>query len=363
MTQTSLIKALSLQWDLRLGPFRAFFVTSERDIQKCMSFAGPGWSKDNLEEKQYAACEDTRTGEMVACLYLEDALELLEIPTKNKTFSLHLFEEEDLERIAILSQLSIHSTTQQSAIAQVLIGHCFIETLKAGGQAVLIPCDVGYFSMYKRFGMRPIGALRKSSESVPFIPMIFLPDQEYLSLIHSPVFDLFRRGNFPAFHSFCQWYYKLVRENSELQIGAAFYPENVEDFEGHQIITEGLSSEGRDIFLSKAMVVKCREGEVLITENDVGKSFGFIQKGIVKVLIGGKTIVMLGEGDIFGEIAFILNSKRSAEVISGSPDTEVVLFNISAINALETDADRLVIWQNLARVLAQRVVLTNRLLG
>ena len=110
------------------------------------------------------------------------------------------------------------------------------------------------------------------------------------------------------------------------------------------------------------MVIKCREGEVLITENDGGKSFGFIQKGIVKVLIGSKTIVMLGEGDIFGEIAYILNTKRTAQVIAASPDTEIVLFSDSAINSLENNEDRAVVWRNLARVLAQRVVLTNKLL-
>ena len=81
------------------------------------------------------------------------------------------------------------------------------------------------------------------------------------------------------------------------------------------------------------------------------------------MVIGGKTLVLLGEGDIFGELAFILNSKRTAEVIAASPDTEIVLFNISALDSLENEADKVVIWQNLSRVLAQKVVLTNRLLG
>ena len=101
---------------------------------------------------------------------------------------------------------------------------------------------------------------------------------------------------------------------------------------------------------------------MLITENDGGKAFGFVRKGLVKVVIGGKTVVLLGEGDIFGEIAFILHTRRSARVVAASPDTEVVLFSESALNDLEKDADRAIIWRNLARVLAQRVVVTNKLL-
>ncbi len=200
---------------------------------------------------------------------------------------------------------------------------------------MIIPCDIGFFSIYKRFGLRPIGSLRNDTRNGHSIPMIFLPDWEYLSLIHSPVLDLVRGSNFPAYQSICQWYYKLVRENSELQIGSAFHPEQEEDFEKHHALTEGLSAEGFEQFLSSAMVVKCREGEVLITENDAGKALGYIQKGIVQVVIGGKTVVMLSEGDIFGEIAFILGTKRSAKVVAAGPDTEIVLFSAKAIHSLK----------------------------
>ena len=367
MTQTSLIEKLSVQWDLRLGPYRGYFPESKKTIRECARMIGLGEIEPQQPigkdfPKQFAVCEDTRTNQIVACLYLSDVVDLSEDPQKREAYNLSLFREEWLSEMAALSPVFFRTNEQQTLISQVLISHCFIEILKAGGQALVIPCDIGFFSIYKRFGLRPIGSLRNDLGDGHSIPMIFLPDWEYLSLIYSPVLDLFQSSHFPPYQDICHWYYQLVREHSELQIGSAFYPEQEEDFEKHHALTEGLSPEGLEIFLGNAMVVKCREGEILITEHDHGKAMGYIQKGIVQVVIGGKTVVLLSEGDIFGEIAFILGSKRSAQVVAAGPDTEIVLFSGRTVDSLN-DTDKMVVWRNLSRVLAQRLVLTNRLLG
>ncbi len=369
MQRPSLISALSLQWDLWIGQYRAFFPTNKEDIRECAQLTKEAGIVDGMAEEKslrelptrLAACHDTRKGSLIASLRLADAAGVKAVPGKVEQYQLGLFDEQRLSRIAILLQFAIHPDHQKSQAAMVLLSHCIIEVLKVGGEAVIMSCDPGHYSIYKRLGMRPIGPLSKTTEGLFRIPMIFLPDQDYLSIIHSPILPLLRGVDFESYQALCQWYYQLVRDNSALQVGAAYYP-NEEDFEGHHNITVGLSEEGREAFLKNALVIHCREDEVLITENDGGKAFGFVRKGLVKVVIGGKTVVLLGEGDIFGEIAFILHTRRSARVMAASPDTEVVLFSESALNDLEKDADRAIIWRNLARVLAQRVVVTNKLL-
>ena len=357
--KNSLINNLSLQWDLRMGPYRAFFSREERYIKICQEIIGRPCEDTGL----FAICQDTHSGEIVACLWLEDAIKMLDYANKRDAFNIASLGKERLSKMITMSDLSYVSTTDISLISQVLISHCFIEVLKIGGQGLLSDCDVGYFSMYKRLGMRPIGTLYKATSGRHFIPMIFHPDEDYLTLINSPILNILRGINFEPYRAICHWYYKLVRDNSDLQVGSAYYSEAALEFEGHHTITEGLSNEGRETLLKNAMVVNCREGEVLIAEMDGGKYFGFIQKGVIKVVIGGKTVVLLTQGDIFGEIGFILNTKRSAEVIAVSADTEVVLFGANAIENLKNEKDKTVIWSNLAKVLAQRVVLTNKMLG
>jgi hypothetical protein len=250
----------------------------------------------------------------------------------------------------------------KSAAPTVLLCHCIVEVLKAGGKGIVIPCALEHYSAFKRVGFRPVGALQETADGHHVIPMVCMPDEEYLTIIHSPLLPYLRELDFSAYQDLVDWYYRLVRENKALQTGSAYYPEEKKGVGRYPAITEGLSASGRDTFLRDAMVVRCRPGEILINENDGGRAFGYVRKGLVQVVIGGKTVISLGEGDIFGEIAFILRSRRTAEVVAASPGTEVVLFNESAVDRLRTDADRRAIWQNLARVLAQRLVVTNNLL-
>lgn len=356
----NLVKKLSLQWDLWIGQFRAFFPTEKEDIKACRAVIGKA-DKYSSITSQLAACQDTHSGEIIACMRLVNALDIKnELPREQAAY-LNLFGDERLEGMAFFNSISIASSYLKTSAPQILISHCFIEILKAGGQAVLMSCDPGHFSIYKRIGLRPVGALQKTGNGELEIPMIFLPDQEYLSIIHSPVLPLLRGIQFEHYKPLVQWYYQLVRESEDMPISSAFYTKE-EEFGGHENITKGLSEEGKESFLTNAMKVHCKKDEVLITENDAGKSFGYVSKGVVKVMIGNRTIVLLGEGDIFGEIAFILGSKRTAQVVAGSDDTEVVLFSESAINQLDDESDRTTIWKNLAKILAQRVVLTNRLL-
>lgn len=356
-----LIKRISLQWDLWIGPYRAFFVTEELDRAACVQLLGySGSAAPAAPPSQLVACMDTRKGEIVACLLLSDVQSAL-VSSTDQPFS-HI-KEEYLPKLAMLSQLSFNNSYLDTPAVPVLLSHCFVEVLKSGGLALLMSCDPGHYSIYKRLGMRPIGALQKSGEGDFQIPMIGLPDIDYLSIIHSPLLPMLRGIQFERYQEICDWYYHLVRTHKELQAGAAFYPEDEKNFQRHHLITEGLSETGRAALLKDALVINCEEDEVLISENDGGKAFGYVRKGLVRVVINGQTVVLLGEGDIFGEIAFILHTKRSARVVAASPETEVVLFKESAISSLASEADRSVIWRNLARVLAQRVVMTNKMLS
>lgn len=357
---SNLISKISLQWDLWIGQFRAFFPTEEGDLKACYKIIGKE-SKKAMAPSQIAACQDTHSGEIIACMRLINALDIRKTLSESEGSYMDYFGEERLAEMAFFNSVSIAPAYLKTPAPQVLISHCFIEILKAGGQAILMSCDPGHFSIYKRIGLRPVGALQKSDNGDLEIPMVFLPDLEYLSIIHSPVLPLLRGMYFDKYKPLVQWYYQMVRENEDMPISSAFYAKE-EEFGGHDNITEGISEEGKENFLSNAMKVHCKKDEVLITENDAGKSFGYVRKGVVKVMIGSRTVVLLGEGDIFGEIAFILGTKRTAQVVAASDDTEVVLFSESAINRLNNEIDKTIIWKNLAKVLAQRVVLTNRLL-
>ena len=123
-----------------------------------------------------------------------------------------------------------------------------------------------------------------------------------------------------------------------------------------EFLTAGISKEARKVFLKNAVQIKCQLNDVIIAEDDGGKSIGIVKDGSINVVKGGETIVELQKGDVFGEIAFVLNSKRTATLTAAEEDTEVVLFSVSAIKRLESDSDKIIVWQNLAKILAERLV-------
>ena len=111
------------------------------------------------------------------------------------------------------------------------------------------------------------------------------------------------------------------------------------------------------------MTIKCNLDDVLAVEHDGGKALGIVRRGMVKVIKGDKTVALLGEGDVFGEIASILNMNRSANLVAATSDTEVLLFSVSAIKRLKDQSDKTIIWQNLAIILARKVLETTNLLS
>lgn len=82
---------------------------------------------------------------------------------------------------------------------------------------------------------------------------------------------------------------------------------------------------------------------------------------MVKVVIDGKAHVRLQPGELFGEIAFVLDTRRTASLIAAAPDTRILLFSTSAYQRLEEESDKATLWRNLAQVLAQRVLVNNKL--
>ncbi|EKD41724.1 MAG: hypothetical protein ACD_73C00558G0001 [uncultured bacterium] len=121
------------------------------------------------------------------------------------------------------------------------------------------------------------------------------------------------------------------------------------------LLTAKLSHEGKKTIYDRAIVIQCREGEKIIAADGGEKTIGIVRKGLVEIRKKNQKVALLAEGDIFGEIAFILNIPRTADVIAVMPETEVVFLSLSMINRLTNMKDQTQIWKNLAQIIAYRL--------
>ena len=103
------------------------------------------------------------------------------------------------------------------------------------------------------------------------------------------------------------------------------------------------------------------QGEVIFEEGDIGNSMMVITSGEVRIsqTSGGKdeeALIILKEGDVFGEMALIENLPRSATTIA---HTNVIILQISCTDFLEyiqKDSENGVkILLRLAKVLSSRL--------
>ena len=67
-------------------------------------------------------------------------------------------------------------------------------------------------------------------------------------------------------------------------------------------------------------------GDTIFREGDPGTEFYVVQRGRVRILSGNRLLETLGENEIFGEMALIDSSPRSATVVA---DTDVTVAPIT----------------------------------
>ena len=81
-----------------------------------------------------------------------------------------------------------------------------------------------------------------------------------------------------------------------------------------------------DIFKNESEPVHIPSGETIFLEGQPGDFLYAIVAGEVEIKKGDKVLALLGEGEIFGEMAILDNSPRSASAIAKT-DCKVVRVN------------------------------------
>jgi CRP-like cAMP-binding protein len=73
---------------------------------------------------------------------------------------------------------------------------------------------------------------------------------------------------------------------------------------------------------------KFKKGEIVLKEGDVSDEIYFIVNGNCNVVVGRKVVGKLGSQQVFGEIASLVNSPRTATVRS-TEDTLTIVFKLA----------------------------------
>jgi CRP/FNR family cyclic AMP-dependent transcriptional regulator len=98
------------------------------------------------------------------------------------------------------------------------------------------------------------------------------------------------------------------------------------------------------------------EGDEIFHEGDPGDTLYFVIDGKVRIHTGGEDLAVLGERQVFGEMALLDSEPRSA---SATAQSSVVLLKILRDDFHEILAEKAEIAQGIIKVLTRRLRTTN----
>lgn len=88
---------------------------------------------------------------------------------------------------------------------------------------------------------------------------------------------------------------------------------------------KGLKKKELALIAQQADELDVKPGTVLAREGEFGHEFFIIESGTATVTKGGESVVALGRGDFFGELALLEEERRTATVTANTPMTVIVM--------------------------------------
>ena len=302
------------------------------------------------------AVRDTKKDQVVGCVRLTTADQLAAIPDSRAEYHLDRFPPALLKRTQVFTRLAILPTYRKTAASLVLLRKLYEDAMASGMLASLQSCEPGLYPGYLRLGFRPLGGVHQGAWGGYRIPMVaILHDIEHGQRVRSPMLPLLTHATPPLPQDAVQWYRAFEAREGPIDPGVAFFADDAAREVVHAQLTRGLTAAGRAALLRNAIEVKCAHRDTVLSAGDGGRNMGFVLRGVVQVEDGQRVVAVLGEGELFGEMAVVLDTTRTANVVAVGDDTRVLMLSQTCLDRLKNPADVTQVWRNLARVLATRL--------
>jgi len=119
-------------------------------------------------------------------------------------------------------------------------------------------------------------------------------------------------------------------------------------------------SEIRDC-ISRSTIIECAAGDRVLKEGGSSRNLFLLLDGILLVRHEGRLLNVLGPGDVFGEMAFLLGLPRQTDVYAATPDVKILSLSDGMLRKLMDEAPPLAakLLFNIARMLCGRLIKAN----
>jgi hypothetical protein len=272
-------------------------------------------------------------------------------------------------RIFVLSRIAVLPEYRCSSAPLDLISAAVEFAVQSGFLLCFCPCQPILLDLYLRLGFRTYTTTYNHPQAGLVVPLILIAGEvEHFQTVHSPLLPLLR---------------KTAMEPSLAMRLAPFVPETItvqtvssdkeatlwtRDFEKAQggehraTVFDGFSDADKARLLAGARIISCEKGDLVIRRGGADRSLFIILSGAVEIRLGEHLLDIENEGDVIGEIAFLLERSRTADVFSATYDVKVLCLTEDVLKDLGARDPELTakLYLNLARILCQKLINLHR---
>ena len=123
-------------------------------------------------------------------------------------------------------------------------------------------------------------------------------------------------------------------------------------------IFEGFTDDEAQRCIARSTILKCAAGDRLLKRGGTARNIFVVLDGMLEVRDGNTIVNVLGAGDAFGELAFILEQPRAFDVDSATDDTRVLSLSEGALRKMIAEDASLAakLLLNLAKLLCVKLI-------
>lgn len=284
-------------------------------------------------------------------------------------FSIDLFQDFPIESISITSRLVVHKDWRGSAALGYLFNHGYSLSRARGCRINFCHCAPALVRLYEQVGYRRYADAIVDPDVGSHLPLVMLTeDVDHLKRVGSPLLRIARRldnsGAPPDWFSKHFPEYSLGGARTGLCSDEFIHCLAEQLFETEIGLFRGLHVDDTKRFIQASTVLKCKAGDYIVRRGEVGNEMFLILSGAAEVRRDIEqrqyTITTLGQGQVFGEMAFVSSRPRSASIVAITEMEILVLSQRSLHKLMKTIPETIIqVLLNLSVTLCERLILSN----
>ncbi|MDY7226070.1 GNAT family N-acetyltransferase [Hyalangium rubrum] len=284
--------------------------------------------------------------------------------TLAKRFELERFVPQvPVEQVCFVGRFMVRRDMRGTAVPYRLIQESIRFQLERGMELTLCDCQPHLLNLYTSLGFRPYLGTYDDPEFGVMVPLVLvLRDREHLEWVGSPLRALLP-SDAPASEVPARVAPLLEQARGVLSQEASDPDQYWREVHGllgrsRPQVFSGLSEPELQAVLASSHVIECAPGDCLIRRGQVARTVFVVLSGTLEVRDGERVVAVVSEGEVLGEVAFLLSTPRISDVYATGAGARLLCLSEKSLRGLIDSSSRAaaLLLLNLSRALAHKLV-------